>query len=306
METASYEKVGIFEQIEYVCPRRWEPPADDFRINAFGIHEMMPPVTVHRPDGTGDWLFILFHDAVQVVFSDGEHAVESGSLVCWPHGAAHRYGQELSEWDHTWIHFDGVWAAERLAECGIECGKIVKLDQPASMDTCLWRLYTELAHHQEPDPVILKNTFHNWLRELRRDLREGSSPFVPEKIRQVRQYLDQHACKKVSLQKLAEGVGLSIPHLCAEFRRCYGDSPVNYLIGLRLKQARYLLLNHGLSVGEVASRVGYDDIYHFSKLFKKQFGVSPRALRKLDSSIEESSDFGCGSAALEGSFLLTS
>jgi len=149
------------------------------------------------------------------------------------------------------------------------------------MDTCLWRLYTELAHHQEPDQVILKNTFHNWLRELRRDLREGSSPFVPEKIRQVRQYLDQHACKKVSLQKLAEGVGLSIPHLCAEFRRCYGDSPINYLIGLRLKQARYLLLNHGLSVGEVASRVGYDDIYHFSKLFKKQFGVSPRALRNL-------------------------
>jgi AraC-like DNA-binding protein len=200
-------------------------------------------------------------------------------LVCWPHGDGHHYGQEVAGWDHTWIHFDGSWIAERLAECGIQGGSILKLEQPESMETCLWRLYTELTNHQQPDTVILKNIFHTWLRELMRDVREGASPFIPEKIRAVKQYLDQHSRQPISLQLLAEKAGMSVPHLCSEFRRCCGDSPINYLIGLRLKQARYLLLDRGLSIGEIASRVGYDDIYHFSKLFKKHFGVSPRGMR---------------------------
>lgn len=279
MENASYEKVGIYEQVEYACPQRWEPLGRDFRINAFGIHEMMPPVLVDRPAGTGDWLFMLFHDPATVVLPDGEHRVGSGSLLCWPHGAAHRYGRNVAEWDHTWIHFDGSWAGEKLAECSVECGKIIHLEQPVSMETCLWRLYAELTNHQHPDPVILKNIFHNWMRELMRDAQEGASPFVPEKIRQVKQYLDQHTRQAITLQHLAEKAGLSVPHLCAEFRQCYGDSPINYLIGLRLQQARYLLLDRSFSIGEIARRVGYEDIYHFSKLFKKHFGCSPRAMR---------------------------
>lgn len=279
METASYEKVGLFELVEYSCPQRGEPLDTDFRINAFGIHEVMPPVMVNRPDGTGDWLFILFHDAGRVVFSDDCCDVESGALVCCPYGAGHRYGQETAQWDHSWIHVDGPWVKDRLEECGVQDGSILKLEHPGAMENCLWRLYEELTRHHHPDSVILKNVFHNWLRELMRDVNEGVSPFVPEKIRGVKQYLDQHACRPVTLQLLAEKSDISVPHLCAEFRRCYGDSPINYLIGLRLKQARYLLLDRGLSIGEIASRVGYDDIYHFSKLFKKHFGVSPRAMR---------------------------
>ncbi|MEI8206358.1 MAG: AraC family transcriptional regulator [Kiritimatiellales bacterium] len=281
MKKATYEKVGIFEQVEYANPRRWEPLEEDFRINAIGIHEMMPPVIVDRPAGTADWLFILFHDPATVIFPDGTHQIEQGTLVCWPHGAEHQYGRENVEWDHTWIHFDGSWVAGKLAECSIVCGTFLKLLQTASMETCLWQLYTELTSHQQPDQVILKNIFHNWLRELIRDAREGDSPFIPESICQVKQYLDQHTRQKITLQHLAEKAGMSVPNLCAQFRRCYGDSPINYLIGLRLKQARYLLLDRRLSVSEVAERIGYEDIYHFSKLFKKHFGASPRALRRL-------------------------
>ncbi|MEA2068622.1 MAG: AraC family transcriptional regulator, partial [Verrucomicrobiota bacterium] len=116
-------------------------------------------------------------------------------------------------------------------------------------------------------------------RELMRDAQEGASLFVPAKIRQVKQYLDQHTRQSITLRQLAEKADLSVPHLCAGFRRCFGDSPINYLIGLRLQQARYLLLDRSFGIGEIARRVGYEDIYHFSKLFKKQFGCSPRAMR---------------------------
>jgi len=279
MKTASYEKVGIEEQVEYANPRRWSPLKEDFRIDAFGIHEVMPPLIVDRPGGTGGYFFILFYDPVSVRVEGELNQLKPGSLMMWPRGAGHCYGQEKTEWDHTWIHFDGPWAEKRVEECGLVAGTVLSINNLAPMETCLWRLYAELINHQKPDPVILKNIFHNWFRELVRDTGEGAAHFVPERIRGVKQYLDQHTNNRITLKELAEKSGMSVPHLSAEFKRCYGDSPINYLIGLRLQQARYLLLDQQLQVSEIARRVGYDDIFHFSKLFKKHFGLSPRAMR---------------------------
>lgn len=153
------------------------------------------------------------------------------------------------------------------------------LRSPSVFTDCLWNLYAELAGHRHPDPVILKNLFYNGLRGLMRDTDENSSFFIPEPVRQVKQYLDQHTQEKVTLHRLAAMAGISVPHLSAEFKRCYADSPINYLIRQRLQQARYLLLNRGLSISEIAMKVGYEDIFHFSKLFKKHFGKSPQAVR---------------------------
>lgn len=47
-----------------------------------------------------------------------------------------------------------------------------------------------------------------------------------------------------------------------------GVGPINYLIQIRLNHAKELLKNDSLSVKEVAKTVGYEDAYHFSKLFK--------------------------------------
>jgi AraC-like DNA-binding protein len=279
MKTASYEKAGIYETVEYISPLRWEPLQSDFRINAFGIHEVMPPVVVDRPDGTGDYLFMIFHDPVCVQIAGHVKQLSPGSLVVWPRGAGHCYGQKQKKWDHSWIHCNGTWVKQKILECGIVAGDVLPLKNPGSLETCLWRLYAELTNHQQPDPVILKNIFHTWLRELMRDAEEGAALFVPEKVRWVKQYLDQHANSRITLKELAEKAGMSIPHLSAEFKRYCGESPINYLIGIRLQQARYLLLDRQLQITEIASRVGYDDIYHFSKLFKKRFGMSPRAMR---------------------------
>jgi len=279
MKKVSYEKVGVREQARYHGSQHRTDTDSEFRINGFGIRELMPPVIVDRPDGTGDWFFVLFHDAISVRLEDGLHHLKAGTLVMWPHGSSHWYGCEDEVWEHSWIHFDGSWAADRLAECGLMDETLLKLNNPVALENCLWRLYVELTDHRHPDLVIQKNIFHNWLRELMRDAEEDETLFIPERIRAAKKYLNQHMREHVSLQMLASHVGMSVPHLCAEFKRCYGGSPINYLIELRLRQARYLLLDRRLRIGEIAARVGYEDVYHFSRIFKKHFGLSPRAMR---------------------------
>lgn len=59
-------------------------------------------------------------------------------------------------------------------------------------------------------------------------------------------------------------------------------SPINYLIQLRLTNARELLKDESsaITVKQVAATVGYSDAYHFSKLFKKYYGLSPSQISK--------------------------
>ena len=60
------------------------------------------------------------------------------------------------------------------------------------------------------------------------------------------------------------------------FKSETGDTLIRHLINLRLERAKELLGQGGTgSIQEVAAAVGYEDAYHFSKLFKKRYGISP-------------------------------
>ena len=61
-----------------------------------------------------------------------------------------------------------------------------------------------------------------------------------------------------------------------------GISPQKYLINFRLNQACKLMKNTELSIAEISRSVGYQDPLYFSKLFKKEKGLSPSKYRKLN------------------------
>ena len=58
-------------------------------------------------------------------------------------------------------------------------------------------------------------------------------------------------------------------------------APVEYLIHLRIRQACRLLDTTGLTVREIGFRVGFEDPYYFSRMFRKLMGQSPRQYRAL-------------------------
>ncbi len=77
------------------------------------------------------------------------------------------------------------------------------------------------------------------------------------------------------LQKLAVELGVTPNHLSAQFTKETGRSFRAYLSYVRMEAAKRLLAGSGLKVWEVAERVGYLNVEHFSRVFKKLTGVSP-------------------------------
>ena len=105
---------------------------------------------------------------------------------------------------------------------------------------------------------------------------EFKSPNKKYVVQQIMKYMENHYKEKISLDQIAENMYLSPFYISKLFKSETGDTPINYLISLRMEKAKELLdQNSTLSVQEAAAAVGYEDAYHFSKLFKKFYGLSP-------------------------------
>jgi AraC family transcriptional regulator of adaptative response / DNA-3-methyladenine glycosylase II len=85
-----------------------------------------------------------------------------------------------------------------------------------------------------------------------------------------------------SLEELAGRLGVSSRHLRRVFYAEYGVSPVQYLQTMRLLLAKNLLTDTELPVTEIAMAAGFGSIRRFNTLFKKQYRLTPRGLRKTD------------------------
>lgn len=100
-------------------------------------------------------------------------------------------------------------------------------------------------------------------------------------VNRIITYLNENYERKISLDQIAHNMYLSPVYISKIFKEETGESPINYLIKIRLEKAKDILQKDTEgSIKNIANSVGYDDVYHFSKLFKKYYGISPLYYRK--------------------------
>lgn len=92
--------------------------------------------------------------------------------------------------------------------------------------------------------------------------------------------VERNYAKPLTDALLAGELGLSTSHFRFLFRQATGQPFHKYLISFRLEKARQLLLEGHLPVSQVASRVGFAGLSHFSRAFAQRFSVSPTAVRR--------------------------
>lgn len=99
-------------------------------------------------------------------------------------------------------------------------------------------------------------------------------------LRQAVSYIDTHFDQEdISLNRVAQTVGMSPNHFSSIFSQEMGTTFIEYLIGKRMERAKELLRTTQLRSSEVAYRVGYRDPHYFSSTFKKIQGMTPREYR---------------------------
>ena len=87
-------------------------------------------------------------------------------------------------------------------------------------------------------------------------------------------HIERHYYKNTSVEELADMCSLSVSGIEKIFKRAFGMTPARYRNNIRIEHSKELL-SGGYSIEEIANITGFSDRYYFSKMFKKQVGVSP-------------------------------
>ncbi len=102
---------------------------------------------------------------------------------------------------------------------------------------------------------------------------------TPAILKDVIDYINRHFSESISLEQMAKKFNISKSHLSSYFRKYIGVSPYEYLLNVRLEQAKRLL-THGGSITDVCYACGFSDYSHFIQFFKKRTGMTPHKYQK--------------------------
>lgn len=103
---------------------------------------------------------------------------------------------------------------------------------------------------------------------------------LPRAILKAKQYIDENYTEPCDLKMIAEHVPMTTQHLSKIFKQQMGCTPIKYLWRRRSEKGINLLRHSGLTIYEITAQCGFKDPYHFSRYLKKNYGHSPREIRK--------------------------
>jgi AraC-like DNA-binding protein len=110
---------------------------------------------------------------------------------------------------------------------------------------------------------------------------ESISSEAPRWITASVSYMVAHINEPLRVSTLMEMAGLSSSQFFTLFKRATGQAPLEFFIAVKMSRARELLSSTKLTVKEIASILGYDDQFYFSRRFKLVNGMSPKAFRAM-------------------------
>lgn len=100
------------------------------------------------------------------------------------------------------------------------------------------------------------------------------------KLRQIVEYIEENLGRDLSLAELAGAAGMNPYHLSRAFKQEAGCAPHQYVIRRRVERAKALLAETELSIVEVGMMVGFQNQSHFTNIFRRLTGVTPKAFRR--------------------------
>jgi AraC family transcriptional regulator len=115
--------------------------------------------------------------------------------------------------------------------------------------------------------------------ESRSEVLAFSRGFTANHYKRVLDFVANHYAEPITINDMARVAGLSDAHFARLFKEVLGDSPYQFVMDFRVEQAKRMLADHARPMADIAFACGFADQPHFSRVFKKLTGTTPRTFR---------------------------
>lgn len=200
-----------------------------------------------------------------VLYSGGiAYPVQKGEIFRILPGELTTYRADSADpWSYRWIGFDGALSA-----------KFAELPPVFPVSAAVAQCFTLEESKSAKEYLIVARLFRLYAELFGEASADGNY------VRRVQDYVEAAYMQKLSVEEIAHQLNLDRRYLTRLFRQKTGQTVQDYIISVRMAEATRCL-SRGLSVGATAERCGYQDVFLFSKMFKRRMGISPATWKKV-------------------------
>lgn len=213
------------------------------------------------------------------------HLLGPGSVFTYGphvrHAIGSRSGDRLVKYFFT---FAGKDASKLLQSCLLSPGTVVRTSAPAAVVSLMDDLIATALRRSVRQVQICTLT----LEQIFNRICETSLPVAAVDSRafatfeRCRRHIEAHYLTLQNLAQIASACGINPSYLCRLFQSFSRQSPYQFLTQLKMEAAVKLLHRPGVLVKQVARELGFEDAFHFSRMFRRIHGISPRQLQRLE------------------------
>lgn len=211
---------------------------------------------------------------------NGRVDLRSGDVITlFPEFAHSYYNRADQKWSESWLVFQGdifrqleheglIRRNRPVLSPGLDPGLVAAFD----------RLIRDFGQRDRPSDALASARIHLLLADIVERHNRRHDP--DETMTRARVMLEERLDENVDPAVVARALNLGYENFRKQFTRDVGMPPARYRMLRRIDYAKSLLVNGDLSVNEIADRLGYCDVYFFSRQFKQVTKQSPAAFRR--------------------------
>lgn len=231
-----------------------------------------------RPKGMGDWLMVYTLAGEGYFFTpEGRKHIHAGEIGLLRADTPHEYGTvEGSRWSFIWVHFHKLMEISYLPQ---EDFLIVPIREGYTQQRVTDDFEHILYHARERADywyALCENTIREIILLIAQQLHRKHDP----RITLTLHILSQSMNNEIRIKNLADAAGLSSSRLSHLFKEEMGESIIEHVNRMRIRQAAIYMEHMGRTATEAAHDVGFNNYNHFANLFRRLTGVSPAMFRK--------------------------
>ncbi|MBP3458617.1 MAG: helix-turn-helix domain-containing protein [Lachnospiraceae bacterium] len=246
-----------------------------------------PRIPTYRPKGRLDYqLLYIASGKGHFFFDQKETVIHAGQMVIYRPRECQRY--EYYGVDQTevyWVHFTGGDVKNILRKYGIKDDLRTfyvgtSLEYQRLFKQMIQELQMCREDYEEILALILRELLINVHRQLLTDT-NTSHNYLEKEIELSAKFFDENYNTEINIAEYAASKNMSTCWFIRNFKQVMGTTPMQYILSLRITNAQSLLESTDYNITEISQIIGYDNPLYFSRIFKKQKGVSPSEYRRI-------------------------
>jgi AraC-like DNA-binding protein len=239
--------------------------------------------TISRPNGSGDYLFLLFTTPFYIRFGNETVTTKPNACLLYTPNASQHY-QAVKKFQNSFIHFKADTSF--FEKYKIPLNQIHYYENYSEINQLIKEVsieyITKNIYYEQKLNTLMEQLFISISRQLHTvSLQHGNDLTLFEQFQQVRLQMLTNCETQWNIEQMCKLINLEKSQFFAYYSRFFNTTPKADLLNARIDKAKMLLTNEVLQIHQIAELCGFSSISHFTRYFKKTCGSAPSNYSKF-------------------------